>query len=183
MNLRALIALAKSEGASDLHLEPGLAAALRVRGNLRTVGEPLRADSLMEAAREVVGAEEWPGFLQRRSFDTSRTIEGMRCRINVLHTLRGIGFAIRLLPGFQLSIEALNLHPALKQLVNHQHGLVLISGPTGSGKSTTLAALIQTVNQAEARHIVTIENPIEYTFRPKCAFIRQRGSGAGHAEL
>jgi twitching motility protein PilT len=177
VNLRALISLAKSEGASDLHLEPGLPATLRVRGNLRSVGEPLRAEDLHTAARETIDAADWPQFEQRRSFDTSKSIEGLRCRINILHTSRGIGFAIRLLPGFQLSIEGLNLHPSLKQLVTHQHGLILISGPTGSGKSTTLAALIQTVNQTEARHIVTIENPIEYTFRPKCAFIRQREVG------
>ena len=177
MNLRALVSVAKTEGASDLHLEPGLPAALRVRGNLRLVGEPLLAAALLDAARQIIGPDDWPQFLQRRSFDMSRTLEGVRCRINILQTARGVGFAIRLLPGFQFSIEALNLHPVLKQLVNHQHGLVLISGPTGSGKSTTLAALIQTVNMSEPRHIVTIENPIEYTFRPKNAFIRQREVG------
>jgi len=177
VNLRALIALARSEGASDLHLEPGLPAALRVRGNLRLTGEPLRADDLLDAAREMIGPEDWPHFLARRSFDTSRTLEGVRCRINILHSSRGVGFAIRLLPGFTLSIEALNLHPSIKQIVNNHHGLVLISGPTGSGKSTTLAALIQTINLAEARHIVTIESPIEYNFRPKNAFIRQREVG------
>lgn len=177
MNLRALIALARSEGASDLHLEPGLAAALRIRGQLRSAGEPLRPDALLEAARELIGSDDWSHFLERRSYDTSRTLEGVRCRINILHSSRGVGFAIRLLPGFQLSLEALNLHPTLKQLVGHSHGLVLVSGPTGSGKSTTLAALIQTVNLGEARHIVTIENPIEYTFRPKNAFIRQREVG------
>jgi twitching motility protein PilT len=104
-------------------------------------------------------------------------MEGVRCRINVFHTSRGIGFAIRLLPAFQPTIEALNLHPDLKNLVNHPNGLVLISGPTGCGKTTTLAALIQTINLTEARHIVTIENPIEFTFRPKKAFIRQREVG------
>jgi twitching motility protein PilT len=88
-----------------------------------------------------------------------------------------VGFAIRLLPAFQPTIDSLNLHPDLKLLVNHPHGLILICGATGSGKSTTLAALIQTVNLTEARHIVTIENPIEFTFRPKRAFIRQREVG------
>ena len=84
---------------------------------------------------------------------------------------------MRLLPAFLPTIESLNLHPDFKQLVNHPHGLVLISGATGSGKSTTLAALIQTINLAEARHIVTIESPIEFTFRPRRAFIRQREVG------
>lgn len=177
MNLRDLIALAKSEGASDLHIEPSLAAVVRVRGNLRSVGEPLAAPMVLEWAREMIGPEGWPEFTQRRSFDLSRSIEGVRCRINILHTLRGVGFAIRLLPAFQPTIDSLNLHPDLKMLVNHPHGLILISGPTGSGKSTTLAALIQTINLSDARHIVTIENPIEFTFRPKRAFIRQREVG------
>ena len=177
MSLRALIAMAKTEGASDLHLEPGLAAVLRVRSQLRSVGEPVAPALTAEWAREVIGAEDWPHFEARRSFDLSRTVEGLRCRLNVFHTSRGIGFAIRLLPAIQPTLEALNLHPDLKSLIQHAHGLVLISGPTGCGKSTTLAALIQTINLSDARHIVTIENPIEFTFRPKRSFIRQREVG------
>ena len=177
MNLRELIALAKREGASDLHLEPGLCAVLRVRGSLRSVGEPLTPPAVLEWAREMIGTDYWPEFLERRSFDLSRTIEGLRCRINIFQTSRGVGFAVRLLPAFEPTIAGLNLHPDLKQLVDHPHGLVLISGATGSGKSTTLAALIQTINLTDARHIVTIENPVEFSFRPKRAFIRQREVG------
>jgi len=177
MNLHALVGLAKGEGASDLHLEPGLSAVIRVRGSLRSVGEACAAPQLLECARELIGPEDWPRFLTQRSFDMSRTIEGLRCRINILQTSRGIGFAVRLLPAFQPTIESLNLHPDLKQLVNHANGLVLISGPTGSGKSTTLAALVQTINLSDARHIVTIESPIEFTFRPRRSFIRQREVG------
>jgi len=177
VSLRELIALAKAEGASDLHLEPGLCGVLRVRGSLRSFGEPLPPPLVLEWAREMIGADHWPEFLERRSFDLSRSIEGLRCRINILQTSRGVGFAIRLLPAFQPTIESLNLHPDLKQLVNHPHGLILISGATGSGKTTTLAALIQTINLTDARHIVTIESPIEFSFRPKRAFIRQREVG------
>ena len=118
MNLRELIALAKQEGASDLHLEPGLAPVLRVRGSLRSIGEGIEATATYQWAHELIGAEQWPEFLQRRSFDLSRSIEGLRCRINILHTSRGIGFAVRLLPAFQPTIDSLNLHPDLKQLVN-----------------------------------------------------------------
>jgi len=177
MNLRTLISLAKTEGASDLHIEPGLAAVLRVRSQLHSVGEPLEPALTSEWAREIIGSEDWPHFEARRSFDLSRLIEGLRCRINVFHTSRGVAFAIRLLPAFQPTLEALNLHPDLKNLIHHAHGLVLISGPTGCGKTTTLAALIQTINLSDARHIVTIENPIEFTFRPRRSFIRQREVG------
>jgi len=177
VNLHALIALAKGEGASDLHLEPGLPPVIRVRGSLRAAGEPCAADVLLQTAREIIPPDDWPRFLTQRSFDMSKTIEGLRCRINILQTSRGIGFAIRLLPAFQPTIETLNLHPDLKLLVNHSNGLVLISGPTGSGKSTTLAALVQTINLSDARHIITIESPIEFTFRPRQAYIRQREVG------
>jgi twitching motility protein PilT len=177
MDLASLIGLALSNGASDLHLEAGLPAALRIRGTLRTTGEPIPARLLLEAAREVIGEEQWPRFLERRSFDLSKTIRGARCRINVLQTARGIGFAIRLLATFQATIEKLNLHPDLKKLVAPTNGLILVSGPTGCGKSSTMAALIQEINLTDTRHIVTIESPIEYTFRPRRAYIRQREVG------
>src|SRR5580658_11320258 len=177
MNLRSLISMAKTEGASDLHIEPGLAPVLRVRSQLRAVGEPVAPGLSLEWARELIDPDDWTHFQERRSYDLSKVIEGLRCRINVLHTSRGVGFAIRLLPAFQPTLEALNLHPDLKQMIQHAHGLVLISGPTGCGKTTTLAALIQTINLSEARHIVTIENPIEFTFRPRQSFIRQREVG------
>jgi twitching motility protein PilT len=153
-------------------------AAIRVRGNLRLFGEPISADTLLAAAKETIGQQHWPAFLERRSYDLSKTVRGARCRINILQTSRGVGFAIRLLPAFQATLETLNLHPDLRKFVDHSTGLVLISGPTGSGKTSTLAALIQTINLgAEAKHIVTVESPIEYSFRPRRAFIRQREVG------
>ncbi len=177
MDLEALVGLAQSNGASDLHLEAGLPLALRIRGALRTSGEPLSPKLLVESARALIGEEQWVRFLERRSFDFSKTIHGVRCRINLLQTARGVGFAIRLLAPFQATVEKLNLHPDLKKLLAHSHGLILVSGPTGCGKSSTLAALIQEINLTEARHIVTIESPIEYTFRPRRAYIRQREVG------
>lgn len=177
MTLDSLIIAANRQGASDLHLEPGLPAAVRVRGTLRTVGEPLAGRLLDEMARGLIGAGDWPRFAERRSADFSRTIGGVRVRINVMHTSRGIGFAVRLLTSFQTTIEKLNLHPDLKKLVAHTTGLILMSGPTGSGKSSTMAGLIHEINLTEPRHIVTIESPIEYVFRARRAFIRQREVG------
>ena len=177
MDLDSLVSLALNNGASDLHLEAGLPAALRIRGALRTLEEPISGKALLEMAREIVEEEHWPRFLERRSFDFSKTIHGVRCRINVLQTSRGVGFAIRLLASFQATVEKLNLHPDLKKLVTPTHGLILLCGPTGCGKSSTLAALIQEINLTETRHIVTIESPIEYIFRPRRAYIRQREVG------
>jgi twitching motility protein PilT len=176
MDLDSLIESAAGAGASDLHLEAGMPAAVRVRGALRVTGEPIAPAILTEFARRLTG-EEWPSFVERRSFDLSRTIAGVRCRINILHTSRGVGLAIRFLSAFQATVEKLNLHPDLKKLVKNPHGLILISGPTGSGKSSTLAALIQEINLTEARHVITIESPIEYMFRSRRAFIRQREVG------
>ncbi len=177
MDLDSLVNLAASNGASDLHLEAGLPAALRIRGALRTTGEPLPANVLLEMARKVTGEEEWPRFLEQRSYDCSRNFQGVRCRINILHTSRGVGFAIRLLSSFVATVDKLNLHPDFKKLVAAHNGLILVSGATGSGKSSTMAALIQEINATETRHIVTIESPIEYTFRPRRAYIRQREVG------
>lgn len=177
MDLESLVSLALRNGASDLHLEAGLPAAIRVRGALRTAGEPIPAKPLLEMAHHVIGEDQWSRFLQQRSFDLSRTIHGVRCRINILHTSRGVGFAIRLLSSFQATVEKLNLHADLKQLIDHANGLILVSGPTGSGKSSTLAALIQEINLTDSRHIVTIESPIEYVFRPRRSYIRQREVG------
>ena len=118
MSLRSLVAQAKAESASDLHIEPGLAPVLRVRSQLRAVGEPVTPALTLEWAREIIDPEDWPHFLERRSFDLSRVIEGLRCRINVLHSARGVGFAIRLLPAFQPTLEALNLLSELKKQID-----------------------------------------------------------------
>lgn len=177
MELEAIIRRAREQGASDVHLEGGMPMALRVRGTLRRVGEPVSSAALTALAREVVGEDGWHAFLERCSYDVSRTLEGQRIRINVLRSTRGVGFAIRLLSTSQATLKRLNLHPDLRRLVEPTHGLVLVSGPTGSGKTSTLAALLQELNLGESRHIITVESPIEYALVPRQSFIRQREVG------
>lgn len=177
MNLESVIRTARERGASDVHLEGGMPMALRIRGDLRIQGDPVSPHDLTQLARELVPDAEWPEFLQRCSWDLSRSIQGTRCRINILRTARGIGFAIRLLSSFQATLQKMNLHPDLARFVEPDNGLVLVCGPTGSGKTSTLAALLQEINLAEARHIITVESPIEYALVPKQSFIRQREVG------
>ena len=175
--LTQLVAQAHQLGASDLHLEPGLPAAVRVQGRLRLHGEPLSRTVLEAEARRLLTGEAWQDFRVRRSADLSRNLGGVRCRLNVLHSARGIGLAVRILTSFQATLETLNLHPDLARLARAPHGLVLVSGPTGSGKSSTVAGLVQEINRTEARHVLTLEQPIEHLLRPRRAYIRQREVG------
>jgi twitching motility protein PilT len=177
MTLHEMVALAAQHKASDIHVEPGLRLTLRVVGELKPAGDVVSAAQASELVREAVGDDGWDDYLARGSADLARTIAGVRCRINALNSMRGHGLAIRLLPALQPDLETLNLHPDLRQLIQREHGLILISGPTGCGKSSTQAALLNEINQRQARHIVTIEQPIEYALRPALSFIRQREVG------
>ncbi|MGH7819275.1 MAG: ATPase, T2SS/T4P/T4SS family, partial [Candidatus Binatia bacterium] len=106
-----------------------------------------------------------------------RVRPGVAPRVNVLCSSHGVGLAIRLLARSTPTIDSLNLHTDLRELIAHEHGLVLVSGPTGSGKSSTLAALIQEINLTDRRHVITVEDPIEYSLSSRRAFIRQREVG------
>jgi twitching motility protein PilT len=172
--MKEWVSLARDQRASDVHLESGTPLVLRIRGELTSVGEKIPGELVAYAAKELLSADQWQEFLYRRSADLSKTISGTRCRINLFHTIRGIGMAIRILSSFQNNLNDCNLHPDLKRLVASRSGLVILSGATGSGKSTTLAALIEELNIAQKRHIITIENPIEYFYTNKKSFIRQR---------
>jgi twitching motility protein PilT len=177
MTLESLVTLAAEKQASDIHLEVQLKPTLRIHGKLVASGEGVPRDSMVEMVRQVVG-DRWDEFLARRSFDRAMTIAGIRCRVNALHSMRGPGLAIRLLPSVVPTLDGLNLHPDLRNLTTKRQGLVLVSGATGSGKSSTQAALLHEINANEARHILTIEEPIEYRLKPISSFVRQREVGS-----
>jgi twitching motility protein PilT len=174
MTVQEWIRKGRELGASDLHLEADTAPVARIRGQLSSIGQPIAGAALMHAGRELLGTDAWSQFLARGSADVSRTIAGVRCRLNIFQTLRGVAMAIRLLSSFQNNLRACNLHPDLKRLTEMTTGLIVVSGPTGSGKSTTLAALVEEVNSSSARNIIAIESPIEYLFTNRRSFIRQR---------
>jgi twitching motility protein PilT len=144
--INALIRAGKDAGASDIHLEPDLPAAYRVSSGLAASKKHMSREETQAIARALLSEIQWQAFLKKGSADLARTIEGVRCRINILETSRGVGLAIRLLSSIVPTIETTNLHPSLKDLCQIVNGLVLVSGPTGSGKSTTLAAFVEEIN-------------------------------------
>lgn len=111
MSLKDWIQKGRELGASDLHLESGTPLVVRIRGDLATVGEPIAAQSIIEAGRELLGAEAWAQFLERGSADVSIAAGGMRCRISLFRTIRGVAFAVRLLAPSVSDLRACNLHP------------------------------------------------------------------------
>lgn len=165
---------ARALGASDLHLETNTPLVARVRGDLQTSGAAISGSQLIQTAQELLGAELWEEFKRRGSADIAVSIRGIRSRASFFKTLRGIAIAVRLLAPSIKDIRACNLHPDFRRLTDAPTGLVIISGPTGSGKSTTLGALIEEINASRARHIVTLESPLEYIFANRLSFIRQR---------
>jgi twitching motility protein PilT len=174
MDIASWIAKARALGASDLLLEAQTQIVARIRGELAVIGEEVRNDAVEAAAHALVGEHGWRQFVERFSVDHSLVVAGGRCRINVYRTLRGTALAIRLLGSAVGGLRAANLHPVLGKLVQAKTGLLIISGPTGSGKSTTLASLIEEINQTRACNIITLESPLEYLHANRRSFIRQR---------
>jgi twitching motility protein PilT len=174
MNFSEWIRKACELGASDLHAEADAPVIVRVRGKLQPLGETSSASDLQRMGEELLGAQGWAGLSSRGSADTTLEVAGTRCRINLFRTVRGIAVAVRLLAPSVKDLRSCNLHPDLRRLTEATTGLVIISGPTGSGKSTTLAALIEEINATQARNIITLESPLEYLHTNRRSFIRQR---------
>jgi len=174
MSITAWIQRARELGASDLHVEATTPVVVRIRGELSAIAEPVPAAEMERQARGLLGAEAWAQFLARGSADLSIAQAGTRCRVNVYRTIRGTAIAVRLLTPSVQGLRDCNLHPDLRRFAEAPTGLVIVSGPTGSGKSTTLAALVEEVNTSRAKHIITLESPIEYLFTNRRSMIRQR---------
>ena len=175
-----LIVLAAEQGASDLHIAVGHYPTLRIDGELiplssRQVLTPEYAKGL---AFSILDEQKKEKFLKEKEIDFSFSYqEKIRLRTNVYYQQGYVGVAFRLIPFKIRTIEELNLPKTIHEFSRHNQGFVLVTGPTGHGKSTTLAALINEINNKRSEHIITIEDPIEYIFTPAKSIIDQREVG------
>ena len=181
MDIFRLLNLAKEKDASDLHLVFASPPMLRVNGSLEPVADMglLTPDDIDQAFTQITTPEEREDFYRRLELDFGYSLPDVgRIRCNAARQRGAISLALRLLPLTIPTVDELGLPQVCKDLVLRPRGLVIISGPTGSGKSTTLAAMIQHLNTNESRHVVTIEDPIEYIYPSiKCA-VTQRELGS-----
>jgi len=167
-------------GGSDLHLAAGQAPFVRVVGELmRMPDEPeLTATRVRELVFSILSARQIERFHETCELDTSHAMGAkVRFRVNVFLQRNAVGAAFRVIPYEVVDIDLLGLPPVVKTLADLPRGLVLVTGPTGSGKSTTLASLVDIVNRTRQCHIMTIEDPVEFVHRPKVALINQREIG------
>jgi twitching motility protein PilT len=175
-----LLGMTVDMGGSDLHLSSGVPPVVRVDGEMRVVpgaqGVPSR--QLQQLLWPVVPERIRQEFVEKRDGDFSYELPGRaRFRGNLFVDRRGIGAVFRVIPTQILSAEALGLPPEVLRLGQLQKGLVLVTGPTGSGKSTTMAALLDHINATRNAHIISIEDPIEFVFENKRCFVNQRQVG------
>jgi len=179
-SIDALLEAMVARGASDLHLTAGTPPVIRVRGELeRMEGYPeLTPDDTQQLLYRVLSTEQQKQLEIKRQIDTSHSVPGLaRFRINVFFQRESLGAAFRLIPEQLKTLEELRLPASLAELAMLPRGLVLVTGPTGSGKSTTLAAMIDEVNRKRHDHILTIEDPIEFVHWHKQCIVNQREIG------
>jgi twitching motility protein PilT len=178
--LDRVLTAARQLGASDVHLKAGLPPIFRIKGDLRTVRDvpALTREAIASFAVHMMNDRQRAEFEQNLDIDLAYgTDDGVRYRVNLFQQRGSVGMVLRLIPPEVPSFERLNLPQAVLKLAENSRGVVLVTGATGSGKSTTLAAMIDYVNTQHAYHIVTVEDPIEYTFRDKRSVINQREIG------
>ncbi len=180
MHVNDLLKLAVDRGASDLHLKVGSYPMARVHGRLVRVAEERKLDheGLVEMAASIMSATQRQRFKDAQEIDLAYSVPGLgRFRCNVFQQRGTIGMVLRVIPFKVKSIDELQLPATLKSIAEEERGLVLVTGTTGSGKSTTLAAMIDHINATRSSHVITIEDPIEYLHRDSEAIITQREVG------
>ncbi|SFV65554.1 Twitching motility protein PilT [hydrothermal vent metagenome] len=166
-------------GGSDLHLKSGAIIRLRVNGDLLKLGsKQMTHDELDGIAQAILTDEQYTTLVTTKELDCTYVLdEDNRFRVNFFYQLDGLSCVMRIIPVKILTLEELNLPPVITELADMHRGLVLVTGVTGSGKSTTLAAMIDRINRTKKKHIITVEDPVEFVHQDKESLISQRGIG------
>lgn len=177
LSIVEMVEMAKEAGASDIHLICGIPRKYRLAGRLENMSEEvLTEEDCVKYAKELAG-KEYDNFLEVGELDSADTFADNRCRIHIFKQQGIPSIAIRLLREEIPKLENLGLPLAVPELADLHKGIVLVTGETGSGKSTTLAALIDKINHSRKAHIVTLEDPVEYIYKPDLCAINQREVG------
>ncbi len=176
MDITELLAFAVKNGASDLHLSSGLPPMIRVDGDVRRINVPPMAHKdVHRLVYDIMNDKQRKDFEEYLETDFSFEIKGLaRFRVNAFNHNRGAGAVFRAIPSKILTMEDLNCPAIFKDISDSPRGLALVTGPTGSGKSTTLAAMIDYVNERQHGHILTLEDPIEFVHESKKCLVNQR---------
>ncbi len=169
----------KANGGSDLHLKAGAIVRLRISGSLKILGEErMSADDMEQLAKEILEKDRFDTLVQDKNLDFTYVLDAKsRFRVNYFHQMDGYSAVFRIIPVDIPSLEALKLPEVIKDFTNIHRGLVLVTGVTGSGKSTTLAAILDRINDTKENHIITIEDPIEFVHKDKKCLVNQRSVG------
>ncbi|MBV7477034.1 type IV pilus twitching motility protein PilT [Pseudomonas sp. PDM31] len=176
MDITELLAFSAEQGASDLHLSAGLPPMIRVDGDVRRIHLPaLDHEQVQALIHGVMSESQRVDFEKRLEIDFSFEVPGVaRFRVNAFNHNRGAGAVFRTIPSKVRSMDELGMGEVFRKMTDAPRGLVLVTGPTGSGKSTTLAAMIDYLNSHRHHHILTIEDPIEFVHEPRKCLINQR---------
>src|SRR5215207_7038070 len=179
MDVTALLTFASQAGASDVHLSSGEPPMIRLHSEMKRLDHPaLSREKVHDMIYDIMNDGQRKSFEERLELDFSFDMGAIgRFRVNVFMQQRGEGVVFRTIPSKILSIEQLGLPPILKRMTDKEKGLILVTGPTGSGKSTSLAAMVDYLNNTFEGHIITIEDPIEFVHKSKKCLVNQRELG------
>ena len=178
MEIQEVIRHALKYNATDVHLSAYIKPAIRAMGSIKILDmEPIGPELLHAEIEKYLSPVHIERFNKEHNIDTTITVDGMRVRTHIYKSTNGLSLALRLLKNNILSLEALGIPEVVKELLSVTHGLILVTGATGAGKSTTLAAMIEHINANDNKHIITIEDPVEFFLSCKKSLITQREVG------